>query len=62
MATTTEAQIHAAVRAISAEYARIITQTLDSLAKEALAAAHTKLQEYFVLPPESSIESVVGES
>ncbi|KAF8952397.1 hypothetical protein BGZ52_006379 [Haplosporangium bisporale] len=59
MATTTEAQIHAAVRAISAEYARIITQTLDSLAKEALAATKTKLQEYFILPPENSIESVV---
>lgn len=62
MATTTEAQIHATVSTISAEYARIITETLDSLAKEASAAAKTKLQEYFVLPPDNNIESVIGES
>ncbi|KAG0026591.1 hypothetical protein BGZ82_009393 [Podila clonocystis] len=50
MTTTTEAQIHTAVSAISAEYAQIITETLDTLAKAVSAAAKNKLQEYFVLP------------
>ncbi|KAG0028211.1 hypothetical protein BGZ81_004937 [Podila clonocystis] len=54
MATMTEALIHAAVSAISAEYAQVIIETLDTLAKAAAAAAKNKLQEYFVLPLDSN--------